>query len=311
MQSLSDQLQNKSINSQQDGLAACSQLHLFVEHLTNLDFSYVDQQAGLSGQSWVVDLIISGELNAEGMLLDFGDIKKAIKADIESLWDHKLLVPLHLPMLSQTITVDGLHELSWRTVDGLHYWHQGPKISVYELAQTSIDQSFLEQHVADQLLKKWRSKHIQNIKVTLRPEDGDFAFFQYSHGLRLHKGACQRIAHGHRSKLRVFSNNVYHKQYSKVLAAQLEHAYFIDRCNILKETSENFTLGYNAPEGSYKLSVPKSKSIVIQAETTIENIAVHLLHHCQTTLDQKITAVQVYEGWQKGAVAGQMNYQFS
>ena len=45
---------------------------LFVNKLTNIDFSYLDPKEGLVGESWLLDIQLAGSLNEEGMVLDFG-----------------------------------------------------------------------------------------------------------------------------------------------------------------------------------------------------------------------------------------------
>lgn len=279
---------------------ASSQAHLFVEHLTNIDFSVIHDDGMLTGQSWAVDLVLTGRLNEQGMLLDFGDVKKAIKADIESLWDHKLVVPAQMPGLSLTLE-GGDSLLTWSTSSGQTYRHLGPELSLFVIQGATVNKQSLEQQLQQYLAQKWHSDQIQKVQITLRTETSEAnIFFQYSHGLRLHKGACQRIAHGHRSKVRVFTEKGFDESLSCALAKQIHNGYFVDRNTIIETTQTRITLGYTAPEGYYQLTIPRHQAIIMDTETTVENIAQHLLHTSENTM---ITAVQVYEGWQKGAFA--------
>jgi 6-pyruvoyl-tetrahydropterin synthase len=49
---------------------------LFVDHLTVTYFSYLDFERGIVGESWIVDIELTGNLDNQGMVFDFGRVKK-------------------------------------------------------------------------------------------------------------------------------------------------------------------------------------------------------------------------------------------
>lgn len=68
-------------------------LKLFVRDLTVIDASYLCPQRGMVGESWILDVVMSGELNEMSMVLDFSRVKKQIKQLVDQYVDHRLLIP--------------------------------------------------------------------------------------------------------------------------------------------------------------------------------------------------------------------------
>jgi 6-pyruvoyl-tetrahydropterin synthase len=97
---------------------------LFVEHLTAIDCAYLDAQRGLVGESWIVDLELEGALDDQGMVLDFGEVKKKLKKAVDNVADHKLLVPGRSPQLDLVLSGGG-SGLAFRAATG-PIEHQSP-----------------------------------------------------------------------------------------------------------------------------------------------------------------------------------------
>src|SRR5690625_7462263 len=67
---------------------------LFVDHLTNVDFSFLDERRGLLGETWLANVQLKGDLDDQGMVCDFGIVKKRLRQWLDEELDHRLLVPI-------------------------------------------------------------------------------------------------------------------------------------------------------------------------------------------------------------------------
>ena len=277
---------------------------LFVEQLTTIDFSYLCPERGLTGETWLVDVVLTGELNEEGMVFDFGHVKKEIKAMIDNYADHALLVPLNHPDIS--VNDDEQRRTATLTLkSGGHIACQTPQQAILPLPVNTITpeaiRPLLEQHVL-----KGLPENVQGIEMHLYPEDIQGAYFHYSHGLKKHQGDCQRIAHGHRSQIKIYTNNKRNNELESQVAGQWQDIYLATREDILdsKEVNgiEHLTFGYQAIQGHFKLQIPAKRCYLMDTDTTIELIATHLAQSIANDQQNGPVKVVVNEGFRKGAI---------
>src|SRR5690606_5688990 len=90
---------------------------LFVDQLTNVDFSYLHPSRGVLGETWLANIELEGDLDAQGMVCDFGIVKATTRRLLGELIDHRLLVPAASPSLTVKETPAGL-DLRRRLADG-------------------------------------------------------------------------------------------------------------------------------------------------------------------------------------------------
>ena len=172
---------------------------LFVNRLTHLDVSLWCPDRGLVGASWRVDVELDGELGEDGMLFDFGEVKPWIKSRLDQGPDHTLLVPTEAPGVSVRDCPEGL---CVRTETPYPMEVRGPRQAFSLLPWQRIDPAVLADRLAAELMRQ-PPERVSDIRLTLHEEAIEGASYTYSHGLRRHAGNCQRIAHGHRSRLHV------------------------------------------------------------------------------------------------------------
>lgn len=66
-------------------------MKLFVENLTNVDVSYLDAKRGVVGESWMAGIMLTGNLDQQSMICDFGVVKRCAKDWLDDFIDHRLV----------------------------------------------------------------------------------------------------------------------------------------------------------------------------------------------------------------------------
>ena len=277
---------------------------LFIKRLTVIDNAVLSPARGLVGESWQVDIELEGELDYQGMVLDFGEVKRSIKRLIDEQFDHKLMVPAEYPGLQVAEYPEGLH-LSFQLDDGRQIEHRSPRDAVRLLPCGRVASDRLAQIIADYLSPQ-TPDNVSTVRVRLWPEPIDGACYHYSHGLRHHQGNCQRIAHGHRSRIEILRNGQRDPALEDEWAARWTDIYVGTRADLIgtsqREGVEYCEFGYRSSHGHFGLTLPRAACYLIDGDSTVENIAQHIADRLKAAHPADRFKVYAYEGVDKGAV---------
>ncbi|WP_020408440.1 6-pyruvoyl trahydropterin synthase family protein [Hahella ganghwensis] len=278
---------------------------LFVDHLTVLDFSYLHPTRGIVGESWILDIELAGKLDEQGMVFDFGDVKKVLRDAAEDLIDHKLVIPQEIDGLE--VDRDGNRiNVAYNLLSGGRIESKTPEsaIALLPCSDITIDEI---QPILNEHLQSVVPDNVKSVKVTLREELIQGAYYHYTHGLKKHKGNCQRIAHGHRSKLEIFTDGQRSQLTEYQWAKKWKDIYLGSKTDVIGEESHQGTphirFGYEAEQGQFELLVPSPSTYLIDTDTTVEWIAEHIAQTLKQQRPQNIFLVRCYEGVKKGAIA--------
>ncbi|WP_028116257.1 6-carboxytetrahydropterin synthase [Ferrimonas senticii] len=287
-------------------------MKMFVNDLTVIDSSILDTQRGIIGESWIVDLVLEGDLNQQSMVLDFGQVKKQIKHLIDVLVDHRLVIPsLHSSIIhgeeNQGVWVRNMH-----SADSMCHVH-GPKeafcfIACEEVTPQSVA-NYLEQKILPEL-----PNNIVGLNLALRSEAIDEPFYQYSHGLKKHDGNCQRIAHGHRSRIRIFKDGKLDRDLQTTWASRWNDIYLITEEDVVNKESlsvaaqevcnaATICTSYTSPQGLFELVLPRKRAEIMPTDTTVECIAEYVANLLAIDNPSSHIEVHAFEGVGKGAMA--------
>ena len=273
---------------------------LFVKRLTVIDFSYLHTERGLLGESWQVDVELSGKLDDKGMVLDFSDVKKTIKHLIDKEFDHKLIIPTLFPG-SQTQQLDQQLKNTFTTNRGETFEHTAPESAYCFVETAQITEDSLKLAI-EKRLQDLLPENVETIKLTIYPELIEGAYYHYSHGLKLHEGNCQRIAHGHRSRIEIFENGQRSTKLENEWAEKWRDIYIGSRADLIGQQDGNFHFSYQACQGSFDLILPTCRCYLIDTDSTVENLARHILQEITNEQPDKSIEVHAFEGVDKGSI---------
>ena len=281
---------------------------LFVRDLTVIDFSYLCAERGMLGESYIVDVELHGNLDATSMVLDFSRVKKIIKQAIDQLVDHKLAVPGNAQVLTlqQNAEQTVLQFNSARGVISM----AAPAQAVVSIATSQINEHSVTEFLQQQI-KPLLPDNVAQLVFTLRPEQSTGFYYHYSHGLKKHDGNCQRIAHGHRSTIQIYTDNMLSPRLNKYWCERWQDIYLgteADLCaaselSSLKAGVDDYCFRYQAAQGWFELCIPKAHCEIVPCDTTVECLAEYIATQLKQQDGTKNYKVVAYEGVAKGAIA--------
>jgi 6-pyruvoyl-tetrahydropterin synthase len=274
-------------------------MRLFVDNLTNIDFSYLCPQRGLVGETWLANIELTGELDQQGMICDFGVVKKQVRQWLDQHLDHSLLVPT----LSQAVSVNESKQQTSVQLKGENKGNleiESPRSAVCLIDVPSI--------TADSVAK-WCEKELAHmfptaqITLSFSSEEIHSPYYHYSHGLKKHGGDCQRIAHGHRSKILIWRDGTLSKELMEEWASKWADIYIATKEDCVAEAGDTLTFRYRSSQGHFNLSIPRTSCYIIDTDSTVEYIAQHLAHRISADYPGEKITVKAFEGIGKGAIA--------
>lgn len=278
---------------------------LFVKHLTVLDFSFAHATRGILGESWIVDVELHGDLDDQGMVFDFALVKRQVRDAVEGLIDHKLVVPRSLPNLQLKETY-GTTELQWQDDAGQRFRHLSPIEAVELVDCPEVTPEYLIPTLQQAAMTAVPG-NVAAVVIELRSEEGAGPFYHYSHGLKKHDGNCQRIAHGHRSRIKILRNGKRDPLLEKAWALKWKDIYIGTERDVTAEFNEDgvdyLEFGYSAGQGRFELRLPREQVYLLDTDTTVEYLAEHIATSLKADDPDHSFEVWAYEGVMKGAIA--------
>ena len=274
--------------------------HLFVNNLTVIDCSILDTKRGLIGASWIVDVELIGELDKQSMVFDFAHVKKRIKQIIDERVDHKLVVPKLSSGLEFQID-EKTSNLRFQTEIGNCIEHVSPQQALCFIESKEITHDAVIDYLID-CIQPELPDNVERLNISFRQED-DYAFYYcYSHGLKKHDGNCQRIAHGHRSRIEIWENDKRSRTWEQHWADTFTDIYIGTKEDVIKQTKDRVRFAYDAPQGHFEIELDNDTVHVMPYDSTVECIAQYLAEQLKQQHPKSYFKVKAFEGVNKGAI---------
>ena len=277
---------------------------LFVNRLTVIDASLLHPSRGLLGESWLVDIELEGSLDHQGMVLDFGLVKRQVKQLIDDYFDHRLLLPLDHP--GCRIDHRDQHcEIRFQLKSGEEILHRGPADAIAPITGGEVNPRSLSDAIVDKI-RPTLPDNVRHVRLNLHTEKIRGAYYQYSHGLKHHAGNCQRIAHGHRSRIQIFRNGARAGELEQAWAERWHDIYLGTKADLRDAFdfagTSYYRFAYTANQGSFELVLPTSRCYLIDCDSTVENLARHIAMRLKQADPASYFRVRAFEGVDKGAI---------
>ena len=223
-------------------------------------------------------------------------------------------------MLDNAITVsdstyrEGHEFVDFKSKKG-SYNLQSPRCAFAKISSDKIDIASVTSYLTEIILEQL-PKNVQGLTLNLRAENIDGAFYHYTHGLKLHDGNCQRIAHGHRSKIHIYQNGQRSAELEAAWSLRWKDIYLASEADRIAlahiELSANATenlsadqqlFSYFAPQGRFDIAVPSNILDVVDCDSTVELLADFILRQLKQQSPDNEFKVVAFEGVAKGAIA--------
>ncbi|TMN82875.1 MULTISPECIES: 6-carboxytetrahydropterin synthase [unclassified Pseudoalteromonas] len=281
---------------------------LFVNSLTVIDFSYLCNERGAVGESWIVDLTLHGKLNDESMVLDFGLVKKQIKGIIDECIDHRLAIP---NSINGSVTeFDEYKTLDCTFGENHHLAMSAPHQAYCMIDANEINVESVTAFLVDTILPKLPS-NIEKIELVLKPEHSQSFYYHYSHGLKKHDGNCQRIIHGHRSQIGISLDGISMPRLQKEWAMQWEDIYLAtsedqitsESLKYITAKADDVCFAYTSAQGYFEMAISEARCDILPIDTTVECIADYIAGQVKAKYPEQNVKITAYEGVGKGAIS--------
>lgn len=296
---------------------------LFINDVDKIDCAIFDPSVGVVGQSWFVDITVSGKLDENGFVYDFSHLKNLVKQVLKSSVDHSLVIPVQSKLVHYQDTDRGelwrLQAKSRLTGVNSEWTYLCPKGAVYPIRAVQVTREIVEQECS-RLMRHRLPEDVLAVEIHLRKEEvqSGQAFFRYSHGITGHDGLCQRLFHGHRSLIEVYVADERRHDLEQWLAhevlgsivhiASMSQVVNADpelRPGVRPEVTKSLALSYQGSMGLFEATVPSNRVFLVEDETSIESISQELVRVIAREGVEIGAPIKVkcFEGIGKGAIA--------
>jgi len=157
--------------------------------------------------------------------------------------------------------------------------------------------------------------NVKGLTLILRPENITTDYYHYTHGLKLHDGNCQRIAHGHRSKIQICVDDERDATLEAAWCERWKDIYIASEADRISAndiqlsalaknnlTPDHQYFSYTAPQGRFDIAVDCKVLDVVDCDSTVELLADFIARQLKKELASKTVKVIAYEGVAKGAI---------